>query len=60
MLMGHVIHISFDLSWGASVIEWFCGKVSHLKHNSVVTLPIAINGSADCSILLGIFFVLAR
>ena len=43
-------HISFDLPWGdlISQLEWFCGKVSHSKHNSVLTLPIAINGSADC------------
>ena len=45
MLMGHVIHISFDLPWGdlISQSEWFCWKVAHSKHNSVVILPIAIN-----------------
>ena len=60
MLMGHVIHIYFDLPWGYLISQSWSGFVGkcHTQH-SVVTLLLAINGSTYCSILLGIFCVCA-
>ena len=54
--MGHVIHISFDLPWGDFRLV---GKCHTTKPNPVVTLLIAMMGSADyLSILFGIIIII--
>ena len=55
MLMGHAIHISFDLPRGN--FRLVVGKCHTTKHNSVVTPLIAVMGSADYSLIFSRFFL---